>query len=115
MPSKTWKTVERRIARFFGSERNPLSGGNGKLSRSDSIHPKLFIETKYRVTHTAVTLWRKTKKMAASEGKIPVICLAEKNRPGFWVLCHSDDLPDVAAEVDIKGDSTGTSSENTEY
>jgi len=96
MSSKTWKTIERKIARFFGAERNPLSGGNGKQSRSDSLSDKLFIETKYRVNHSAITLWRKTALLATKEYKIPVVCLAEKHRHGFWVLCHSDDLQAIA-------------------
>ena len=96
MASKTWKTIERKIARFFGAERNPLSGGNGKQSRSDSLSDKLFIETKYRVNHSAVTLWRKTLLLANKEDKIPVVCLAEKHRHGFWILCHSDDLQAIA-------------------
>jgi hypothetical protein len=45
---KTWKAVERRVARFFGSERTPMSGGNSKHTRSDSLHPRLYIEVKSR-------------------------------------------------------------------
>ena len=30
-----------------------------------------------------------------SKGKIPVIALCEKNRPGFWVMVHSDDLKKI--------------------
>ena len=94
--SKTWKAVERRIARFFGAERNPLSGSNGKHSESDSLHHTLFIESKHRVKHSAVTLWRDTAEKAKRENKIPVVCLAEKNKKGFWVVVHSDDLTAVA-------------------
>ena len=96
---KTWKAVERRIARFFGAERNPLSGGNGKQSRSDSLHPTLFIEAKWRKAHSAVTLWRETAAMAKAEDKVPVVCLAERGKEGFWVVCHSSDLGAVADAV----------------
>ena len=92
----TWKAAERRIARFFGAERNPLSGGNSGHSRSDSLHELLFIEAKHRKTHSAVSLWRATKALADKEDKIPVIALCEKNKPGFWVMCHSSDLQAVA-------------------
>ena len=94
--SKTWKNIERKIASFFGSERTPLSGGNSKITRSDSLHDLLFIETKYRKKHSAVTLWRETKELADKEGKIPVVCLSEKGRKGFWVCCHSGDLTAIA-------------------
>ena len=42
--------------------------------------------------HTVITLWDETAKIAKVEGKTPVIALCEKNRPGFWVMVHSDDL-----------------------
>ena len=96
MSSKTWKNIERRIASYFGSERTPLSGGNSKITRSDSLHDLLFIETKYRVSHSAVTLWRSTKEMADVENKIPVVCLSEKGKQGFWIVCHSSDLTSIA-------------------
>lgn len=92
MPDKAWKQFERRVASYFGAERNALSGGNSKITRSDTLHPTLFIECKQRAKHSAVTLWDETKVLAKAEGKTPVVCLAEKNRPGFWILVHSDDL-----------------------
>jgi hypothetical protein len=92
MADKCWKAFERRVARFFGTERNALSGGNSKLTRSDSLHPKLFIECKQRKRFAAVRLWDDTKRLAHHENKTPVVCLSEKGRPGFWILVHSDDL-----------------------
>jgi len=92
MADKTWKAAERRIATYFGTERTPLSGGNGKQTRSDTLHEDLFIEAKWRAKHSAVSLWDETKKLADKEGKTPVVCLCEKGRPGFWIVCHSDDL-----------------------
>lgn len=95
--NSTWKKVEQRVANFFNSERNPLSGANSKHSRSDSLHKKLFIETKHRVKHSAVQLWHKTNKLAKKENKIPVVCLAEKNKEGFWIICHSKDLKKIVS------------------
>jgi|TARA_R110000744_G_scaffold18280_1_gene49192 hypothetical protein len=95
MGDKAWKQRERDVAKFFGGERTPLSGGNGKITRADVIHDKLFVECKLRVKHTAVTLWDDTAKIAKTEGKIPVIALCEKNRAGFWVMVHSSDLESV--------------------
>lgn len=99
--SKTWKNIERKVAAFFGTERTPLSGGNSKITRSDSLHDLLFVETKYRPTHSAVTLWRKTKEIADKENKIPVVCLVEKGKPGFWVVCHSKDLTAIANQREV--------------
>ena len=101
----TWKQNERRICRYFGLERVPLSGGNSGHTRADCYQPKekligpddnhLFIEIKLRQKHSAVTLWDKTKKLADKENKTPVVCLSEKGRPGFWILVHSDDLSEL--------------------
>lgn len=102
-PSKAWKAVEARIADFFGAKRTPLSGKNSGHTRSDSLHPKLFIETKWRQKHSAVSLWRNTKESRDSydsdKKKTVVVCLAEKNKNGFWVMCHSDDILEVAEEI----------------
>lgn len=94
-----WKSIERKIAKFFGSERTPLSGGNSKITRSDSLHPKLFIETKYRKNFAIVKLYEETKAMAKKEKKIPVVCLAENGKPGFYIMLHSKDFADVAFEL----------------
>ena len=95
MPDKAWKKRERDVANYFNGQRTPLSGGNGKVTRADVIHDELFIECKLRVKHTAVTLWDDTAKLAKDEGKIPVIALCEKNRPGFWIMVHSNDLKKI--------------------
>lgn len=96
MADKTWKQFERRVATFFRTERNALSGGNSKLTRSDSLHPKLFIEAKQRKRFAAVRLWDVTKQLADRERKTPIVCLSEKGRPGFWIMVHSYDLPELA-------------------
>ena len=95
MPDKAWKKRERDVAKYFNGERTPLSGGNGKVTRADVIHDELFIECKLRVKHTAVSLWDHLAKLALDEGKIPVIALCEKNRPGFWLMVHSHDLKNI--------------------
>jgi len=99
MSDKAWKAFERRAAEFFKGKRNPLSGANSGHTRADVIHEDLFIECKQRVKHSAVTLWDDTKQKALKENKIPVVALAEKNRPGFWVLIHSNDLEKVNRNV----------------
>lgn len=100
MSDKAWKQRERLVARFFGcKDRTPLSGRNGKITSSDTLHPNLFIEHKHRKRHTLVSLWNEVKKLAKKEKKIPVVTVSEHNRPGFWLLAHSDDLKDVAKEI----------------
>lgn len=96
----TWKAAERRIAALFGSKRTPLSGSNsGHDTSSDSLHPRIYIEAKYRIRHTAVALWRDTAEKAKKEGKIPVVALCERNEPGTWLLVKAGDLKAVAKEM----------------
>lgn len=94
----TWKNAERKIARWFGSERNPLSGRNSRHSASDSLHPRLFIETKYAARWAVLTIWRKALGFAKKEGKVPLVCLKEKGKEGFWIVVHSSHLVAVTKE-----------------
>ena len=75
MTSKAWKAFELWVAKLFGSERNPLSGGNGKHSRSDSLHPDLFISCKHtRKNHTTLfRLVEEETEKAIVEDKTPVV------------------------------------------
>lgn len=99
--SKTWKSVEARIARFWGSERTPLSGGNSKITRSDSLHPLLFIEAKTRKKFAVAKLYRETEALAKKEGKIPIVCLQEKNQQGFLVVMKSTDIDRLLTEKEV--------------
>ena len=94
----TWKKFEQRIADLFNSVRAPLSGRNGKVTASDSLHPRLFIECKLREHHTVYSLWKATKKISSGEGKSPVLALQEKSHPGALIVCHTDDLDAVVVE-----------------
>tara|TARA_B100000700_G_scaffold275661_1_gene321654 strand:- start:569 stop:880 length:312 start_codon:yes stop_codon:yes gene_type:complete len=99
---RTWKKRESDVASFFKGTRTPLSGGNSKVTRADVIHDQLFIECKLKKKHTVVTLWDSTADLAKTEGKTPVVALCEKNRPGFWLMVHSDDLEKLIGEFNGK-------------
>ena len=93
----TWKNAERRVAALFGSLRNRLSGSSGRKdeSESDTKHPRLFIEVKYREKHAVRTLFDETAAKAKGEGKTPVVALVDKGKPGFLLCVHCDDLGEV--------------------
>jgi len=110
----TWKNIESKIAQFFNTERTPLSGGNSKHTRSDTLHKNLFIEVKYRKTHSAVALWRSILKKAQMEKKTPVVCLKEKHKPGFFIVCHSNDLTEISSYVKDKNIDDRIDNEITE-
>jgi len=91
--SKTWKRFELTVARFFGSERNPLSGGNSKHTRSDTLHKDLYIECKYRTAGSALdTLFADTDIKAVVEHKVPIVCTKKRGQSGFLITIHSDDF-----------------------
>lgn len=66
MADKAWKAYERRVARFFGSERTPLSGINSRHdTSSDSLHSTLYVETKSAAGPSGSNgwLWRWLRRM----------------------------------------------------
>lgn len=93
----TWKRSESKAAAIFGARRQPLSGSSGRddVTSSDSTHPALFIEAKYRERHAVRSLHDATKALARREGKTPVLMLADKGRPGLLIVAHEDDMADV--------------------
>jgi hypothetical protein len=95
-----WQAFERRVAAAFGTERTPLSGGNSKITRSDSIHETLFIEAKRSTRYKAViSLWDEANKMAIKEKKTPLLALGEPGRKGFWIVCHVKDLKEIYEQL----------------
>jgi hypothetical protein len=96
----TWKQRERDAAEEFGSQRQPSSGSMGRKdqTKSDSVHPRIFLECKLRQRHSVVTLWDQVADRAHEEGKTPVICLMEKWRQGRWWLVRSKDLRSMIIE-----------------
>lgn len=111
MPDKAWKKRERNAAKLFNGVRPALSGINSKITGADAIRINkdgtidnefpLFVEVKLRKKHTVVTLYDETAAKAKKEKKTPVIILAEKNRPGFWIMCKAKDLQLIAKEMDV--------------
>lgn len=95
MDRGTWKAFERRVAQTWGTVRNALSGGNSKLTRSDSLHDRLFVSCKHGKRSAFWTLYLEERPKALKEGKIPVLCLGNMNHEGFLVACHVNDLPEV--------------------
>ena len=96
MPEKAWKADERKVAKFFGTVRNPLSGSASRHTSSDSLHENLFIDNKREQNHSILNRWRIIQLKAKLERKIPVLTLTEPKQAGFWIVVHSDDLLKVA-------------------
>ena len=105
----TWKRREREAADLFGAKRQRCSGSSGRddCSRSDSTHDLLFIETKLRERHAAVALLDATRALAKKEGRVPVLALASKGRPGVALVIDSGDLPRLLVEFAAALDDEG--------
>lgn len=97
-----WKAFERRAAILFDGVRSAFSGSKPWISgtRSDIKHDRLYVECKWRQQHSLMTLWRATAEKARHEYKIPIICIAEKNKRGCLICFHSDDLERLARPDD---------------
>ena len=102
MSDKPWKVFERYIAGFFSYARNSLSGGNSKLTRSDSTHPNLFISCKYTRSNnrTLRDLLTEEREKADKEGKTAVLCIGEfDDRQNTMVILHLKDLKKFAGLI----------------
>lgn len=99
--SKTaWKGFERVVARFFGTERVPLSGSNSRHNtNSDSLHDKLYIECKFRNKFALWSLFKDTESKAKFEKKIPVVALKQKGEKGYLLLVRPEDIIKIASNV----------------
>ena len=95
----TWKQWERRVAALFGTTRTPLSGGASRHTRSDSLSDQVFVEVKYRKSFSIFKLFAEVEKMAAAEGKVPVVALVQKRTSGILFVVRPEDMKKVSEEI----------------
>lgn len=75
MSDRYWKVCERRAAKFFGTNRTPLSGINSRHdTSSDTLHPRLYIEVKSASGPTGSNgwLWRWLKGLGWHKGLVKI-------------------------------------------
>ena len=89
---RAWQIFEQRVARFFGSERNPLSGSGAGLTASDSKHPAIYIEAKLRAKSPVHRLFAETERAAQKENRVPILALQEKYHAGWLLVCRPEDI-----------------------
>jgi len=90
-----WKAFERFVSTIFSTTRTALSGGNGKMTRSDSLHPSLFVSCKYTQANNKGLrdLVDEEREKAAVENKIAVCVIGEAgDRANSLVVLHLRDL-----------------------
>ncbi len=78
MPDKAWKRAERQGAAVIGSTRTPLSGGASRHTRSDTLHPTIYLEMKYRKRFAIVEQIRQEEVKAKKEHKVAVLGLQQR-------------------------------------
>ena len=78
MPDKTWKSVERKICRFFGCERELHEGVPGW---PDGISDRFTIQVKHKekFPNWLMNALEDTEKHN-KDGRTPIVCLHSKNQ-----------------------------------
>ena len=99
MTDKTSKAVERRIARKLGTVRTPLSGGNGKQTRSDTLHTLFYTEIKHRAKIPFFATWKETVSRVKAENKIPMVVLHQKQSRENIVMMSLDEIEELPGEL----------------
>ena len=94
-----WKEAERRVAKFLGVFRTPLSGSNSHLTSGDIVHPTIYAEVKYRKRFAVLTQMDQVRVLAKREGKIPIMVLQEKGRKRRYYVVAEQDLLKLLEEV----------------
>lgn len=96
MTDAVWKAFERTTAKFFGTTRNPLSGGNSKHSRSDTLHKTLYGENKYSKNLPLWKVYNKIIQRKTMDNHVPYIHLVPLepvlNPDRFLIAINSNDL-----------------------
>jgi len=101
---KAWKRLELKIARMLGTERTPLSGGNSKMTRSDTLDRDFFVECKLRKNPAVWNLYKKTEALAKKERKIPIVVIKKKGKHGELFVINSKYLETFIKKIGGKDD-----------
>lgn len=88
-PTKTWKSIERKVADKLGGKRIPCSG-NGAIE-GDVLHDIFHVEVKHRARFAVVEMFEKATK--DSHKKKPVIlCLHAHGSHRYFAMMDLDDF-----------------------
>jgi hypothetical protein len=90
--------MERKVAKLLGGVRNPLSGGTGRHTRGDIIHPSLYVECKLRQKLSIWAWYKDTAEKAKVEGKTPILVIKEKSKKGELVVLDIKDFVALIGE-----------------
>ena len=100
MPDKSWKVLERRIAKELGTKRTPLSGSNSGQTSSDTLSDRYYVEVKYRKKIPFLTVFNDTVEKARKEGKKPIVVFHEAGSKRNIVMLDLNDFVNMEKEGD---------------
>lgn len=100
MPTKTWKTHERKVAQLAGGKRNGATGTNS----ADVSTDLLDIEVKHgkRIPKLVVDALAQAKRNAAP-GRVPVVVLHPAHSSHYIAVLDLQDLLNLINKVDSVG------------
>ena len=90
--TKTWKSVERRIAKFLGCQRVVCSGVRGE---GDVHHDIYHIEIKHRKKIPFYAAWKKTVDEARKNSKTPLVIIHETGSHTCLVIMSLDEFAKI--------------------
>jgi len=109
---KSWKKLEQKVARLRGTERTPLSGGNSRQTRSDTLDDTFFIECKLRKDPAVWNLYERIEELAKKENKIPVLVIKKKGKHGELFIVNDRYLKAFIKNWEAKDEESKSNNQN---
>ena len=94
---KTWKAVERKVAKLLGGRRT----GNTGMSSPDVLHPLFSVEVKYRQRLPLLLSVGMAQARREAEGKIPLLILKQKGQRGEYAVLELQNLLTLLSSVSL--------------
>jgi hypothetical protein len=109
---KSWKKLEQKVARMRETERTPLSGGNSRQTRSDTLDDTFFIECKLRKDPAVWNLYEQVEELAKEENKIPVLVIKKKGKHGELFIVNDRYLKEFIENWEVNNEESKSNNQN---
>jgi hypothetical protein len=109
---KSWKKLEQKVARMRETERTPLSGGNSRQTRSDTLDDTFFIECKLRKDPAVWNLYEQVEELAKKENKLPVLVIKKKGKHGELFIVNDRYLKAFIENWEVKNEKGKSNNQN---
>ena len=109
---KSWKKLEQKVARMRETERTPLSGGNSRQTRSDTLDDTFFIECKLRKDPAVWNLYEQVEELAKKENKLPVLVIKKKGKHGELFIVNDRYLKAFIENWEVNNEESKSNNQN---